>query len=63
MEGLGFIRPEILPLRIIVVGNQLVGKSLLIKVIFEIKVPRSLRICIRYPLNITIMVNNKPGTF
>ena len=45
------------------VGDQLAGKNLLIKAIFKIKVPKSLRICIKDPLNIIIMVNNKPGTF
>ena len=63
MERLGFIKSKILLPRIIIVGDQLAGKSLLIKAIFKIKVPKSLRIYIKYPLNIIITVNNKPGTF
>ena len=63
MERLGFTKPEILPPRIIIVGDQSAGKNSQIKVIFEIKVPRSLRIYIKYPLNIIIIANDKPGTF
>ena len=59
MERLGFTKPEILPPRIIIVGDQSAGKNSLIKVIFEIKVPRSLKIYIKCPLNITITANNK----
>ena len=63
MEGLGLTKSKILLLKIIIVGDQLAGKSLLIKVIFKIKVLRSLKIYIRCPLNIIITANNKLGTF
>ena len=61
MEGLSLTKSKILLPRIIVVGDQLAGKSSLIKAISKIKVLRSLGICIRCLLNIIITANNELG--
>ena len=55
------MKSKILLPRIIIVGDQLAGKSLLIKAISKIKVLRSLGTCIKCPLNIIITANNKPS--